>query len=100
LLNELIGDEKIYREQERYYESKIYQAEVEVADKIRYLCHLSQLKYKNLDKMIETYEESCGVTYNEKQNKAIKEALTNHCFIITGGPGTGKTTIIKAIIEL
>lgn len=100
LLNELIDDEKIYREQERYYESKVYQAEVEVADKIRYLCHLSQLKYKNLDKMIETYEESCGVTYNEKQNKAIKEALTNHCFIITGGPGTGKTTIIKAIIEL
>ena len=100
LLNELIDDEKIYQESERYYEAEIYQAEVEIADKISYLCHFPQLKYKNLDKLIQTYEESCGVTYNDKQNKAIKEALTNHCFIITGGPGTGKTTIIKAIIEL
>ena len=100
LLNELIDEEKIYQENDKYYDSEIYRAEVEVADKIGHLCRLPKIKYKNLEKVVGNYESHCGVTYNKKQKDAILKALTNHCFIITGGPGTGKTTIIKAIIEL
>lgn len=100
LLNELIDEEKIYQENDKYYDSEIYRAEVEVADKIGHLCRLPKIKYKNLEKVVGKYESHCGVTYNKKQKDAILKALTNHCFIITGGPGTGKTTIIKAIIEL
>ena len=100
MLNELIDEEKIYQENDKYYDSEIYRAEVEVADKIGHLCRLPKIKYKNLEKVVGNYESHCGVTYNKKQKDAILKALTNHCFIITGGPGTGKTTIIKAIIEL
>lgn len=100
LLNELIDEEKIYQENDKYYDSEIYRVEVEVADKIGHLCRLPKIKYKNLEKVVGNYESHCGVTYNKKQKDAILKALTNHCFIITGGPGTGKTTIIKAIIEL
>ena len=45
-------------------------------------------------------EEFNNIKYNDKQRYAIKEALENNITIITGGPGTGKTTIIKAICNL
>ena len=40
------------------------------------------------------------IDYNETQEKAIKSALNNNITIISGGPGTGKTTIINAIVKL
>lgn len=97
---ELIDEEEIVEEEDRYYEKEMYQCEVEVADQIQFLCHLPQIKYKKMKKVLEEYEQSCGVVYNEKQKEAIIQALTNHCSIITGGPGTGKSTILKALIEL
>ena len=45
-------------------------------------------------------QEQLGVTYNEEQKQAIKTSLENRVTIITGGPGTGKTTIVKAIVDL
>lgn len=45
-------------------------------------------------------QESIGVTYNDEQKQAIKTSLENRISIITGGPGTGKTTIVKAIVDL
>ena len=45
-------------------------------------------------------EESYNVTFNKEQKSAIGSALNNKISVITGGPGTGKTTIIKAITDL
>jgi len=41
-----------------------------------------------------------GIILADKQKEAIREAMTNGVLVITGGPGTGKTTIIKSIISL
>ncbi len=49
---------------------------------------------------IKEYEKRNNITFNEDQKDAIKGSVLNNFFIISGGPGTGKTTIIKAIVEI
>ena len=60
----------------------------------------SVVKEENISKKINNYEKKYKITFDIEQKEAIKEAIINNFYIITGGPGTGKTTIIKAIVEL
>lgn len=54
----------------------------------------------DIDKEIENIEIESNITFADKQKLAIKESLENGMMVITGGPGTGKTTIINAIITI
>ncbi|MDF2568199.1 MAG: helicase, putative, RecD/TraA family, partial [Oscillospiraceae bacterium] len=54
----------------------------------------------SLDTVIDIFEGECNIEYATLQRKAIKQALINQVMILTGGPGTGKTTTLNAIIEL
>ncbi len=56
------------------------------------------IKPDKIDTYISEYEKINSITFNNDQKEAIKGAILNNFFIITGGPGTGKTTIIKAIV--
>ena len=58
------------------------------------------IKDDKLDKYIKDYEKRCRITFNDDQKDAIKGSIKNNFFMISGGPGTGKTTIIKAIVEI
>ena len=98
-LNELYIEGKIYKEEEKYYTIEIYKSEMIVVTKIKRLLNSSKRKYNNLENAIELIQKETGLTYNEKQLDAIKESLQNRITIITGGPGTGKTTIIKSIVD-
>ena len=70
----------------------------------RKLTELAQVKLKELDididKEVKKIEEEEDICFAEKQILAIKESLSNGLVVITGGPGTGKTTIINAIIKI
>ena len=57
-------------------------------------------KIKDFDKKFKEEEKKSDIVLSKKQEEAIKAVNDNNVCIITGGPGTGKTTIIKFIIEL
>ena len=58
------------------------------------------IKSDKIDTYISEYEKINSIRFNDDQKEAIKGAILNNFFIITGGPGTGKTTIIKAIVMI
>ena len=57
-------------------------------------------KIKNIDKAIEKCEKEDGIEYADLQKQAITMALTEGMLVLTGGPGTGKTTTLNAIIKI
>lgn len=99
-LDELIQERKVCFLENKYYLKEMYDAEINVAKCISDLLSNTTNQYKKLDEYIKQLEQENTIEYNEKQKTAIKKALQNNITIITGGPGTGKTTIIKAICEL
>ena len=83
------------------YLTPFYKAEYNIAEKLIKLDETENLKkFKNLEKELKKTEKSIGIKLSEKQEDAIKAINDNNVCVITGGPGTGKTTIIKVIIEL
>lgn len=100
MLEELVDEEKLIKENEEYELSEIYEAEERIIEKLKYLSNQTPTTYKKLDESLEKLEDYNQIMYNADQKAAIKQALENNLLIITGGPGTGKTTIIKAIVDL
>ena len=77
-----------------------YDYEEDIALNLELIERHSKTKLDNFEALIAGIELEYGVKYNVDQKKAIKNALTNRVSIITGGPGTGKTTIINSIVKL
>ncbi len=85
----------------RVYLPYLRHAEMEVALLIRRLMvSIDPGKYAGASRAISAFEKSRGITFAPTQRQAIAGALENGVFVITGGPGTGKTTIINCILEL
>jgi len=99
-MQELINENRIIKEKENYYLIDLWKSEELVAEKIVALASLKPNKYPKMDNYIKGLEQDNGIAYNSKQKEAISKALENNLLIITGGPGTGKTTIIRAIVDL
>ena len=76
-----------------------YNCEDYVASLVYELSNRKDIKIKDIDIKIERLENFFDIKYNNEQKKAIKQALIKNFSIITGGPGTGKTTIIKGITQ-
>ena len=100
ILNDLILENKLELVDDKYYIKDMYIREEEIVRKLKKLSEKKKDIYKKIDKEINLLELENGISYNEEQKDAIKKSLENSLVIITGGPGTGKTTIIKAIVTL
>jgi exodeoxyribonuclease V alpha subunit len=86
------------------YLPSLYFAERGFAQKINALIQNQNDDYtlseEKMDSELVNLEKRLAVTYADSQKEAIKKALTSSLMVLTGGPGTGKTTVIKGIVEL
>lgn len=83
------------------YLIEYYKTEINIAMRLDSLQKASNIKkIDDFNKQLEKIEEISNLKLSEKQREAIKLVNDNNVCIITGGPGTGKTTIIKTIIEM
>lgn len=89
-----------YREKEFIYLADALRAEMITAMRIRELGARPVLEVKQAQKKIAQRETAEGIQYADEQKKAIEQALCRGVLVITGGPGTGKTTTVNAIIAL
>lgn len=90
----------IVKKEDRYYIKEMYESETLITKRFRMLSREEDIVIKDIDSKIKELENLFGITYNEQQFSAIKNSLLKKILIITGGPGTGKTTIMKGITEL
>lgn len=101
--NEIIIEERENGEklEEWVYLEEFYKAEKNIANKLISLKEGRNIKKINgFDRKIKTLEKHSDIELSEKQLEAVRAINDNNVCVITGGPGTGKTTIIKTILEL
>lgn len=99
-MESLIVDLMIVNKEDRYYLRDMWEAETLIVKRFRLLAHKEDEDFKNLEDKLTEMESVFGISYNEEQRRAILDSIRKNFLIITGGPGTGKTTIMKGIIEL
>lgn len=100
MLNEIVV-EKQDEDTELVYLQPFYKAETNIAEKIISLNNTENVKeIKNFKKELKLIEKDEDIVLSDKQKEALEAINENNVCIITGGPGTGKTTIIKSIIDL
>ena len=98
-LEQLSLRDYIYIDDDKYYLIDIWNSEQYIVKKLKKLNDIEEDNIK-LDGYLEQLEVRNGIKYNTKQKEAITSSINKNITIITGGPGTGKTTIIKAIVDI
>ncbi len=96
----LIKRREITKKGDKYFLYKVDKMEENIASSLLDISRRETIKIKDIDKKIEDFSKSNKIEYNIDQKRAIKTSLEENITIITGGPGTGKTTIIKAIVGI
>lgn len=79
---------------------EIYQAETAVADRIKIMVNYPPREINILSSEVYAFEQSNNIEFDDKQRAAIEIAVNQGMLILTGGPGTGKTTTVRGIIAL
>ena len=82
------------------YLTELYEAETYTAERLKSLVGLKTKSSANIERLITKLESLYDISYAPLQKQSIELALNNRILVITGGPGTGKTTILKGILSL
>ena len=82
------------------YLRRLHEAETYTARRLSAMARDSASAPKNMESVISALERECGMRYAPEQKNAIELAATRRLMAVTGGPGTGKTTIIRAVLRL
>ena len=82
------------------YLPELYEAETYCTQKLLSLARWKTPEPRNLSAMVKRAAGESDVTYSSQQETAIREAAASGLLLITGGPGTGKTTILKGILSV
>lgn len=95
---EMLQSEDLIKDGDALYMPPFYYAEVGTANRLQGLLHSTEgnLFQKTLD--IDAISKASGIEYDEVQVEAIREAVASKVMVLTGGPGTGKTTTTQGII--
>ena len=96
----LIAQGKCVREGDAIYATELYEAEVGVAAAVRNILAAKPKSIENLDSHINDIEQRDSIEYAQQQKQAVSVALQNSLSVLCGGPGTGKSTISKAICDI
>lgn len=101
-VNELQHDGKVVVDDDKASLQNIFQTEIDIAQAMKNLVDrkisLNEYSDTDINAAIDDAEKQLKIKYDKTQKEAIKNALTNPISILTGGPGTGKTTIINGIL--
>ena len=82
------------------YLPALFEAEQYCTQRLLEFAALSFPEPRGLDKKIRDAQQESGVDYSEEQRQAVREAAASGLLLVTGGPGTGKTTILRGILSL
>ncbi|WP_170007768.1 SF1B family DNA helicase RecD2 [Bacillus fonticola] len=101
-MQELVEEGLAVCEDDRWYLPSLYYAEVGFTTHATRLLQSEEESYSESEFLLSlgALEERAKIYYAESQQEAIQTALTSPLMVLTGGPGTGKTTVIKGIVEL
>ncbi|MBQ2685784.1 MAG: ATP-dependent RecD-like DNA helicase [Erysipelotrichaceae bacterium] len=102
IMNGLIATRQVVVEEDRIYPISQYEAEEYIA---QYLSLFPAQPFEKADPQditegIREIEEEFGITYQDRQKEAIEAFFDSDVMILTGGPGTGKTTIVRGMVKL
>lgn len=92
--------QKTVNDREFLFLPEIYVAEASIADRIIIMTKFPPKETEMFTSEIYTFEQTHGIEFDDKQREAIEIAVNKGLLILTGGPGTGKTTTVKGIISL
>lgn len=102
-LSHLIAEDKVQNIETKIFDNTLFHAEAGIKKHLtRILDTPLDIDYKpdQLEATIKAVEDKFNISYDATQKSAIAEALNSKVFILTGGPGTGKTTVINGLIEV
>lgn len=100
-LDEMILSQELYQLEQNIYSPTLYHAESGIALELDRISHgISQIRSVDVDKAITWAESIKAITLEGDQKKAVALSLTEKLLLITGGPGTGKSTITKVILAI